>query len=118
MDHFFDALEALQDGPAPITPDTPSPLHAFYARWRVAKAEYKDLPPECSDADQDAAYARIREIETEAMSYEPKTMEDLALQIIIADDDGDMSANTDQETLAARAYSIAGIERPATRGGE
>lgn len=130
VNHFFDAVAALSDGPAvpvgavhPQTKDerptgSTSPLHALYARWRAAKADYRDLPPDRPDADHDAAYARIREIELEAMAYEPKTMEDLALQIIIADDDGDMSANTDQEALAARAYVLAGIERPSTGDGK
>ena len=42
-------------------------------------------------------------------TYSPRTVEDLAFQVIFADDDGDGDMNPCQAVLGKRAYEIVGI---------
>lgn len=88
-------------------PIAESPLRALYREWQLAKDAYRDLPDDCDEEADDAAYWRMVSFEDAAMSHVPQTVEDMAIMIIFADDNGDM--NQPQMALAKLAYQITGI---------
>jgi len=90
-----------------------SPLRELFHRWKAQEEKRRNLPDDCDEGTSDAISHEIELLQKQAAGFEPHTMEDLAFQIIFADDNGDMNRNTHQEALAARAYAMAGIN-PAT----
>jgi hypothetical protein len=62
--------------------------------------------------DYDENFARLCAVMDEAMAARPQSVADMALKILIADDRGDMSANTWQVALARQAHELAGVPAP------
>lgn len=61
-----------------------------------------------SDWD-DATYQRICAIEQAVEDTAPETLEDMALKIVVADCDGDMTLTLHQVALVREAKQIAGL---------
>ncbi|PZQ49788.1 MAG: hypothetical protein DI556_09975 [Rhodovulum sulfidophilum] len=94
---------AVPPGPEPDV----SPLRALYHRWQEAKRVYNEATREDFSSEQEALYT----LEEQAAAYIPRTIEDYAFKIIIADDDGDMDMNVHQVALVKQAYELVGIEQ-------
>lgn len=87
-----------------------SPMRALYHQWRAAIDAYNNHPDSVGETDEGTRmYHRIRELEDRASAYDPKTVDDLALMIVIADDGGDMDMTVNQDALAETAYRITGV---------
>ena len=111
---FWIEARALVDG-AQSAPNG-SPTTA--ARTKVCElfdewsALNKKLAADEEAPDYDENFARLCAVMDEAMAVQPQSVADMALKILIADDRGDMSANTWQVALVREAHELAGVPSP------
>jgi hypothetical protein len=116
---FWKFIEAEMNAPATmviapaaaLAASRPSPLRAMYHEWQATKDEYNANAEvmEPNAPEQEAIFERMIAFEEEVAALVPETMDDFALKVIFADDDGDMSMNDAQKALAKMAYEMAGI---------
>ncbi|MCR9089199.1 MAG: hypothetical protein NXH97_20945 [Rhodobacteraceae bacterium] len=90
--------------------DTDSSLRQLFRSWRDASANYNTTAVGDDTPEAEALFNRIMEMERCAADFEPQRLEDLAFQIIFADDGGDLSESHNQRALAAWAYAFACID--------
>jgi len=82
-------------------------LHSLHAAWVDAKKECNTL--DMDSPEYDPAFAGLLKLEEDIMAAPTINAIDLALKIIVADDEGDMCMNTSQRALVRAAYEIAGL---------
>ena len=83
-------------------------LRALYAAWKATR-EMCNTGLDMESPEYDEAFKGLLELERQILSEPARTVVDMALQIIVADDEGDMSTNTMQRQLVKLAYECAGI---------
>ncbi|NAZ37139.1 hypothetical protein [Rubellimicrobium sp. CFH 75288] len=85
----------------------PTPVRAAFECWRAVRAALlaSSQEREAYQAQFDALLAA----EATVARLRAVSVEDFALKILVADDFGDMSANTAQAALVAEARQIAGV---------
>ncbi len=88
-----------------------SALRSLYLQWVAAGEAYNASPFETGTPEGDQLWNRIAEIEEAAMAIEPGSAEDLAFQILIADEDGYMASGSPLSyQLVTTAYRITSID--------
>lgn len=85
-------------------------LRSLFLDWQKAKTDFNSYPHDSDTPEGAALIARILEIEDCAATLEPETVEDFALKVIFADDDGLMFETKFQAGLVMMAYRIAEVE--------
>ncbi len=94
-------------GPAPASS---SPFKALLAEWLEVRAELNAYTDGNHDAEQSALFDHLTSLHDKMAEMTPATVEDIACQIVMADDFGDMSMNRWQDALADFAVSLVAPE--------
>lgn len=81
-----------------------SPIRVLFEKWEALNARCAAEPGtgDCNDP----IYGEISDTMDRILALTPQSMGDLALQILVADDRGDMSMNVWQERLAEKAKTL------------
>lgn len=80
-------------------------IQELYTRWAALRVEFNTLPAcKCDTPEHDAMFAEICRIEDQAVAIQPKTVEEISLQLCIAGVDEDLrQVNTLMGAILDRA---------------